>query len=137
MKKSLSKMMAALMIGVSVFSMTVDAAGKGNGTIYVPRNCSFRLAESNVKRTRKENNVNVKADSVYPAQEGVEDTYKKCQVVLRSNGMYISDYNILEEGKMRHVYIKNGYLNIKNFAIYFAGNNPDLDARIAYYYNGK
>ncbi|SKA71366.1 hypothetical protein SAMN02745111_02206 [Eubacterium uniforme] len=107
MRKSLSKMMAMLMVGLSVFSMTVDAAGKpkpktkGNGTVYVPRNCSFRLGEGYAGRSGNENIVIVKADSVYPAQEGVEDTYKKCQTVLRSDGLYISDYYVLEEGKKK------------------------------------
>lgn len=142
MRKSIKKVVSLGLIFALSAAMNVVAQNPGedfgNGLIKVKKGCEYKLAKRNIKRTRKFSYVNVKADSVYPTGEGVEDDYTHCRTNLRKNGKLISkEKTVLDEGKLKKVGILQGYQDVKSFDLYFAGNQPDLDAWIAYYYNGN
>ncbi len=137
MKRVFEKSLAVAMLVVMVFTINVFAYDTGTGRVKVPKDCKFVTAKTHIERSKKYDYVLVKADSVYPVEEGKEDTYKKCRTRIYFKDTPISDTKVLEENNLTHVKIYNGHLNHSMFNLRFAGNNPDLGARINYYYNGK
>lgn len=144
MRKSIKKVVSLGLVFALSAAMNVVAQNPGedfgNGLIKVKKGCEYKLAKSNIKRTGKYSYVNVKADAVFPVEEGKVDDYTHCRTYLKKDGKIISKSKaaiILDEGKLKKVEIKQGCLALKSVDLYFAGNQPDLDARIAYYYNGN
>lgn len=137
MREVLKKCFATVMLLVIVFTMNVFAYDTGTGTVKVPTGSTFVVAKTKIKRSLAYDYAIVKANSVYPTGEGKTDTYKKCKTRLYYGDKAISGEVTLTEGELTHVKIYNGQLNRPTFQIRFAGNNPNLPAYVAYYYNGK
>lgn len=137
MRKVIKKCLATAMLMVMVFTMNVFAYDTGTGRVKVPKGSTFVDARTGIKRSLNYNYVKVKADSVYPIEEGKEDTYTRCKTRLYYKTTAISKEVTLEETKTGTVYIYNGQLSRKTFRIKLAGNSPSLAAWVDYYYNGK
>ena len=137
MIKALKRGLVITMSMIIVFAMNVFAFDKGTGRVTVPTDCKYVTAKKNVSRSCKYSYAIVKADSVYPVENGKEDTYTRCKTRLYCGKTPISSEVILKENNLTHINIYNGQLNRTSFNIKFAGNNPGLSARISYYYNGK
>lgn len=137
MREVLKKCFATAMLMVMVFTMNVFAYDTGTGTVKVPTGSTFVVAKTKIKRSKNYDYAIVKANSVYPVEEGKEDTYTRCKTRLFYGETPISDVITLTEGKLTSVKIYNGQLTRPTFRIKFAGNSPSLAAHVAYYYNGK
>lgn len=138
MKKIIIKMCALAMLISMVLSLNSHAGfDTGTGTVKVEKNCVMKLAKSNISRSLDFPYVMVKANSVYPTLEGVVDDYVKCRTKIYANGVQISNEMVLTEGYLRELHIYDGKLSYTHYDLYFSGNNKNLAAYIAYYYNGK
>lgn len=120
-----------------IFSGNAFAYDKGTGTVSVPLNSKLVIAKKGIQRTGDYNYVMTKANSVFPVEEGKRDTYTQCYAQWYSkNGTAITTKKLLTEGNLTKLTIKNGYLNEKSVTLKFAGHDPKLTAKVAYYYNG-
>ncbi len=139
MKKKVLSMLSVVMLLVMVFSLN-SFASSGEGSVIVGKNSAMTQAKTGITRTRKYSYVEVTAQSVCPVGEYDEDTYKYCKTRLYHNTIdnrAISDNVKIKESKLNSITIYEGYLNLKKFDLCFAGNNPDLAAKIFYKYDGK
>ncbi len=137
MRNVVKKSLAIATLIVMVFTMNVFAFDTGTGTVKVPTGSKYVVAKTKIKRSLDYNYVMVKANSVYPTEEGAKDTYTRCKTRIYYSDTPISDEELLTEGVLKKVTLYNGYLSKTTFRIKFAGNDPDLSAYVAYYYNGK
>lgn len=137
MKNILRKCLVTTMLVIMVFTLNVFASDTGTGTVRVPEDQEFILAKKGIKRSGKVNYAKITANSVYPDQNYIEDTYTRCLVRLQYGSTVISAETQLTEGKPKSVTIRNQYLHYETFRIKFAGNHPDYSAYIAYTYDGK
>ncbi len=135
MRKKVSYLLvicALVLLGNSFLSY----ASSGRGVAYLPKNCTNTLAKGGITRSGKYSYARVNAESVYPTSDGAEDTYTKCKVVLYYRSIPVSSAKTITEGQKYNITIKDGSLDITTFDLVFAGNDPNLDARVSYWYDG-
>lgn len=141
MKKKIISIISSVILLVMVLSLNSSLtvfAEYGNDRVRVPTDCVMKIAKANLTRTGNYSYVTVTADSVYPT-DGSTDNFTKCKTKLTENKV-VSPYEISEvytlvEGTPYNVKIKEGYLQISPFRLYFSGNDERYSAYIAYTYN--
>lgn len=138
LRKRITKIAAVVVLCTMVFPFNAFAYDTGTGTVKVPYNKTLVKAKTGIKRSGAYNYVMTKANSVYPVQEGKKDTFTKCYTQWFTQGdTAITSKTSLTEGNLAKLTVKNGYLNATNVVLKFGGNDPDENAKVAYYYNGK
>lgn len=140
MKRKIIFIISSIILAAMILSLNNSIAAfadYGNDRIRVPTGCAMHLAKANLTRTGNYSYVTVTADSVYPT-DGSTDEFTRCRTKLTENKVSprdISDVWTLTEGISCNVKIKEGWLQISPFRLYFSGNDERYSAYIAYTYN--
>ncbi len=140
MKKKIISIISSIILAAMILSLNNSIAAfadYGNDRVRVPTGCAMHLAKANLTRTGNYSYVTVTADSVYPT-DGSTDEFTRCRTKLTENKVSpldISKVYTLTEGVSFNVSIKEGWLQISPFRLYFSGNDERYSAYIAYTYN--
>lgn len=143
MKTKCKKITATIFLLIMVFSLQnfMIFASSGSGTVKVTKYQAMVQAETGISRSTRYSYVDVTVNSVYPTGTYTEDNFTKCTACIYHHSLpnvMLSQIYTLEEGTgVNHLEIKQGYLNILYVDLYFAGNNPNYEAYVAYTYDGK